>query len=477
MLFRERIRIITAIISAMLFSLGLVMILNSIVPSYPVTINRVTILHRPRVYIEIAVIGEVFLALGILGILINYKLFFKTLLLSLSTIMIISIPLIFIDLRNLALHNWVIIGISSFISEYLVIITPIISILILALLIMKSKAPLKYGIGISNAKLDPISDILLIFAIAIIVFSIPYIPLINPRGIIVDVDYHYYSEALDLAKDSPNPLHTVITWGRCVDRPLFMLFIYAISSIMSFEIFDKIYMIVSLALFIVLVNVVSKVLRLRYGWLVAMLSPITVGFMYGGFHANLMSLNISLLALYLSFKKRITTPILSLISSLIHSEAWLFHTVLFTYDPKSLMLWIVPGSIWWLFRSIFIIPTCPLLESFISGITNDLHFILNIYLWGTFSNWLFYLLVIIGIIIMYRKHMNYLIPTLLSMSFLVIPLIMFRELILRVIMNSVMWIPISRALASIKSREFLVFYTCYQLLFVVFMLVNAVPRI
>ncbi len=339
--------------------------------------------------------------------------------------------------------------------------------------------------------------------LAFIILMIPYLPWLNPHGFLVDVDHIYYIRWLRSTNWS-NLWTQLISFCRG-DRIAFLLPLYIISKIVPPVQLDKIYIAGVSALIPLIAESISRKLGIKpwFGYLSSLLASIPLYFIYGGYHANLAALIIALIALNyrlglreVKLKSLLILSILSLLTVMTHTEAWVLYIPLFFFDKLTIIAWLLPGLSWMGLREAFLKPHytelahdllfkgSPVLIS-----PSLLRFQLNIMLWGVPATWLSYMLASIASLILtykllsrvnecnkLRKYFPMVASTSLSSLILFVPIS--RFVTHRIIMNTAFWVLIAYLLSDswVKKHRWVVYiYVSMQLSYVIWLLVNSVP--
>jgi len=345
----------------------------------------------------------------------------------------------------------------------------------------------------------PLGDALLAWLTAFIILMIPYYPWINPKGIYADVDHIYYWRWLQ-GTDWGNVWVRLLAFGRG-DRPLFVGFVFLATRVMPFHAFDVLYVAGAGALVTVLAEGVARRAGLGkwFGFTASLLGSIPLYFVFGGYHANLAAMCLTLATLYwrlgwrgvggdgaLPLRRLALLAIASLLTAMTHSEAWILYIPLFALDAPTLIAWVIGGGSWLFLREALIPPEYAklagnLLAKGAPSIT-DLDLQLVVMLWGVPAMWLTYVLATGGILRAWksntiRKYASFLASTSLTL----IPLLTLtpRFMVHRVLMNTAYWFftayALSRAWGSRKWEWVVPLYIGLQSIYVVWLLSNTVP--
>ena len=340
-----------------------------------------------------------------------------------------------------------------------------------------------------------LGDALVAWLVAFIILMAPYYPWLNPKGVLVDVDHIYYWRWLR-GTDWGNLTARLLEFNRG-DRPLFIGFLFLVTRVIPFRVFDVLYIAGAGALVTVLAEGVARKAGVGkwFGFTAALLASVPLYFVFGGYHANLAAMCLALATLYwrLGWKGNDVRPyrlallaIASLATASTHSEAWVLYTPLFLLDLPTFSAWVVGGASWLLTRELLISPKYAilarnLLASGAPTIT-QLDFQLVIMLWGVPATWLAYLLAAGGVLMAWRKgvlggHASFAASTALA----AIPLLTLtpRFMVHRVLMNTAYWFFIAYALRGAwGSRKWWWVVPAFiglQWLYIAWLLSNAAP--
>ncbi len=331
--------------------------------------------------------------------------------------------------------------------------------------------------------------------VAFIVLMAPYYPWLNPRGVLVDVDHIYYWRWLR-STDWGNITVRLLEFNQG-DRPLFVGFVFLITRLIPFRVFDVLYIAGAGALVTVLAEGVCRRVGIGkwFGFMAALLASVPLYFVFGGYHANLAAMCLALATLYwrlgwressVKLRRLALLGAASLAVAATHSEAWVLYTPLFLLDVPTFITWVVSGSSWLVARELLVSPRYAvlagkLLASGAPTIT-QLDFQLIIMLWGVPATWLTYLLATAGGIRVWREgELSKYLPFLTSTALTLVPLLTLtpRYMVHRVLMNTAYWLfvayALSQAWGSRKWRWVIPLYVGLQWLYVAWLLSNAVP--
>ena len=143
-----------------------------------------------------------------------------------------------------------------------------------------------------------LSEALIAWLAAFIVLMAPYYPWLNPKGVLVDVDHIYYWRWLH-GTDWGNLTVRLLEFNRG-DRPLFVGFVFLVTRLIPFRVFDVLYIAGAGALTVTLAEGVCRRVGVGrwFGFTAALLASIPLYFVYGGYHANLAAMCLTLATLY-----------------------------------------------------------------------------------------------------------------------------------------------------------------------------------
>lgn len=391
------------------------------------------------------------------------------------------------------------------ISSYLLLTSLFIAIIALA-----SIALLGEG-GKHNGKS---SKTLLIISIitGLVVYLIPYTKVANPDALVATTDIPLYAQLLDKIASSPSPIKEAFTTSptRLTDRPLYMLFLYAIHKLTGYDSMTT--ATISGWLWTPILIATVWILAKQYydertASIAAFLTAVghqTLAFVYGGLQAN--QLNLALLFLVMailakpSLQRAFIAGILIIVSSMLHLWSW---------------IQIVPAIIVWIILSqratsiknrlvyiaLIIMPAVISLSVYSymlgdahSAITQSVMRIIekneaytitekiggigramSIYLWGTLSNPLILILSVVGAILIVVNRRGD--PSLAVMSFTLPILILVSPdmtFVSRLIANLPIQLPAAYALSRLDNR-LASSMLLYMLSVAIYFSINAVP--
>ncbi len=340
-----------------------------------------------------------------------------------------------------------------------------------------------------------LSEAVLAWLIAFIVLMAPYYPWLNPRGVLVDVDHIYYWRWLQ-GTDWGNVTVRLLEFNRG-DRPLFVGFVFLVTRLIPFRVFDVLYVAGAGALVTVLAEGVCRRVGVGkwFGFTATLLASVPLYFVFGGYHANLAAMCLALTTLYwrlgwveggVRARKLALLGVMSLATAATHSEAWVLYTPLFLMDAPTIAAWVVGGASWLVARELLISPKYAVLASKLlaSGAptVTQLDFQLAIMLWGVPATWLTYLLATAGLIKVWRDGaLSKYFPFVASTALTLVPLLTLtpRFMVHRVLMNTTYWLfvayVLSRSWGSRKWGWVIPLYVGLQWMYVAWLLSNAVP--
>jgi len=340
-----------------------------------------------------------------------------------------------------------------------------------------------------------VGEAVLAWLVAFIVLMAPYYPWLNPRGVLVDVDHIYYWRWLQ-GTDWSNVTVRLLEFNRG-DRPLFVGFVFLVTRLVPFRVFDVLYIAGAGALVTVLAEGVCRRLGVGewFGFAAALLASVPLYFVFGGYHANLAAMCLALITLYwrlgwgessVSARKLVLLGVMSLATAATHSEAWVLYTPLFLLDAPTFVAWVAGGASWLVVRELLVSPKYALLARNLlahgAPTITQLDFQLVIMLWGVPATWLTYLLVTAGLIKVWRDGaLSKYFPFVASTALALVPLLTLtpRFMVHRVLMNTAYWVfaayALSRAWGSRKWWWAVPLYVGLQWLYVAWLLSNAAP--
>ena len=181
----------------------------------------------------------------------------------------------------------------------------------------------------SETRLDALRALLAVSLILLgtVIYALPYTKYLNPYAKPVSVDTWYYLRYLHEVEEKGLGV-TFERFSFGLDRPLFLLLVYAVSRVAS----DY--------LSIALVSVASHALLLFSAWLLAYwiygyeasiialvlasVSSQTLAFMYAGFNANHLALALLYLSYAFAIRRRyLSSAVLQAIAAFTHAWSWL----------------------------------------------------------------------------------------------------------------------------------------------------------
>jgi len=181
-----------------------------------------------------------------------------------------------------------------------------------------------------------VAYVALALSVALAVGLAGHSPAVNPRGVPVDVDWIHYYRWLNTMMGSADPVAAAFQLAG--DRPAFLLALYAVAKLFRADLLKLcVYMEVALIQFYTLASyyVAREYLgnrAARYAALLAPLTPHALSFIYGGFQADLFSLTLIYVALGLSARPSLrrlpAVAALSVLASLTHAWTWFQFTAL-----------------------------------------------------------------------------------------------------------------------------------------------------
>gem|GEM_PF-6913795 len=340
--------------------------------------------------------------------------------------------------------------------------------------------------------------------LSVIVPSIPYIPLLNPRQYSISVDVVYYEKWLYEIDNYGIDKAFEVSQGS---RPIYLLLLYTIHEVFNvpIPIIAKYHIIALFPLYTIAVYTFTRELigDERIASFTALLTPITpicIAFLYGGFQACFFTL--SLMIITLSLLVRLSP--LRLVSAIIISSVCLWsHPWTWTQYLVSIILYYMIHTLHskrvdrnFLMLTIFITVNIihGIVRDFLGyGLTSSIGTVsiqaqkiltLNVsglfaafsyYLWCSLSNWIFLLLALIGSFMF--KKITYYHTLSLSSFFAYLLSLGSAALISRILINIPMQIPFTLALlkASKLSKNIMTTIVILMVVFTLYQVLNAIP--
>lgn len=465
----------------------------------------------------------------------QYNTFLKTFLTLISIISILYLPCTFLTGRelNLVLNSTLMIIVKVF--EYLyhsldftcialsaiLLLSPFLKSLITMYvnLLFKFKIEDKFYVSILNifSKLRNFINVelesfsfskrrLLIIALvlSIVIPSIPYIPLLNPRQYSISVDVVYYEKWLyEIDSYGINKAFEVSQGSR----PIYLLLLYTIHEVFNIPIpiiakyhIIALFPLYTLAIYVFTRELIGDESVASFTALLTPITPICIAFLYGGFQACFFTLSLMIITLSLLVRLSSLRLVLAIAISSIclwsHPWTWtqylasiiLYYVIYILHskrvDKNFLMLtiFITVNVIHGIVRDILgfglassISTVSAQAQEILALNVSGLFATFSYYLWCSLNNWIFLLLALMGSF-MFRKITYY--HTLsLSSLFAYILSLSSAGLISRILINIPAQIPFTLTLLKVSrlSRDIMITIIVLMVVFALYQILNAIP--